>query len=344
MMGISQVISWFVAAITFGTVIMYGCIGETINQKAGDLNLGVPGVMQIGGIASLASAFLYERAVSTPNPFIGALIVIVCTLLASALAGLLYAFLTVTLKVNQNVTGLTLTIFGTGIANFFGGNLMKLSGGVGTISVSSTAGAFSAKLPFLYGKLGVFGSIILSHGWMVYLALILAFAADRFLNKTRHGLNLRSVGENPATADAAGINVTLYKYAAAIIGSMICGLGGLFYVMDYIQGTWANDSAIEALGWLAVALVIFTSWKPRNATWGAYLFGLCYWAYIYIPSSISKFLADKLKLQNMTYMQNLYKMLPYLVTIVVLCVVSHHRKKENQAPASLGQSYFREER
>ena len=343
-MSVSQVISWFVAAITFGTVIMYGCIGETINQKAGGLNLGVPGVMQIGGIASLASAFLYERSVAVPSPFVGMVISLISALLASALAGLLYAFLTVTLKVNQNVTGLTLTIFGTGIANFFGGNMMKLSGGVGTISVAVTSSAFRKKLPFLFGKFGNVGSVIFSHGWMVYVALILAFLIQYFLNKTRAGLNLRAVGENPATADTVGINVTKYKYLASIVGCAICGLGGLFYVMDYIQGTWANDSAIEALGWLAVALVIFTSWKPKNATWGAYLFGLCYWAYIYIPTEVSQFLADKLHLQKLTYMQNLYKMLPYIVTIIVLCFVSRRKKRENQAPSSLGLSYFREER
>ena len=343
-MSISQFISWCVAAITFGTVIMYGSIGETINQKAGDLNLGVPGVMMIGGIASLASAFLYESYAANFNPYVSMLLSLVSTLVACGLAGLLFAFMTVTLRVNQNVTGLTLTIFGTGVANFFGGNMMKLSGGVGTISVASTANIFRTKLPFLFGKFGTFGSIFFSHGWMVYLAVILAIAAQWFLDKTRTGLNLRAIGENPATADAAGINVTRYKYLAAIIGCAICGLGGLFYVMDYIQGTWANDSTIEALGWLAVALVIFTSWKPVNAIWGAYLFGLCYWAYIYIPTGVSRFLADKLKLQNVTYMQNLYKMLPYLVTIVVLCMVSRKKKRENQAPASLGLSYFREER
>ena len=179
---------------------------------------------------------------------------------------------------------------------------------------------------------------------MAYFCLVLAFVANYFLTKTRTGLNLRAVGENPATADAAGINVTKYKYLASIIGGAICGLGGLFYVMDYIQGTWANDNTIEALGWLAVALVIFTSWKPKNATWGAYLFGLCYWAYIYIPAEISRALADVLKVERVTYLQNLYKMLPYIVTIVVLCVVSAKKKKENQAPGHLGVSYFREER
>ena len=288
----------------------YGCIGETINQKAGGLNLGVPGVMQIGGIAALASAFLYENSTASPNSLLALLLCLLSTLIASALAGLLYSFLTVSLKVNQNVTGLTLTIFGTGIANFFGGNMMKLSGGVGTIYVAVTSNAFRTKLPFLSVLNHPLATIVFSHGWMVYLALILAFTVQFCLNRTRVGLNLRAVGENPATADAAGINVSKYKYLASMIGSMICGLGGLFYVMDYVKGTWANDSAIEALGWLAVSLVIFSSWKPKNATWGAYLFGLFYWAYVYIPADISRYLADKMNLSRITYMQNLYKMLP----------------------------------
>ena len=339
----AQLISWLVASITFGTVIMYGCLGETIGQKAGSLNLGVPGIMQLGGIAALAGAFLYENSTASPVPAVGMIITLLSALIAAASGGLLFAFLTVTLKVNQNVTGLTLTIFGTGIANFFGGSLMKLSGGVGTISVATTASVFRIKLP--WAKLpGVLPSILFSHGWMVYLALVMAFVLDWFMNKTRTGLNLRAVGENPGTADAAGINVTKYKYLASVIGGAISGMGGLFYVMDYIKGTWANDSAIEALGWLAAALVIFTSWKPRNATWGAYLFGICYWAYIYIPSSISQFIADKLHLAKVTYVQNIYMMLPYVVTIIVLCIVSSRKKRENQAPASLGISYFREDR
>ncbi len=340
----AQLISWIVSSITFGTVIMFGCIGETINQKAGNLNLGVPGVMQLGGIGALAGAFFYENSTANPNGLVGMMIALICALLASALASLLYSFLTVTLKANQNVTGLTLTIFGSGIANFFGGSMMKLSGGVGSISVATTSNAFKTRLPFISGKFGLFGSLFLNYGWMVYFCLILAFVVNAFLIKTRTGLNLRAIGENPSTADAAGINVTKYQYLASIIGGAICGLGGLFYVMDYIQGTWANDNTIESLGWLAVALVIFTSWKPKNATWGAYLFGLCYWAYVYIPASISKVLASALNVERVTYLQNLYKMLPYIVTIVVLCVVSAKKKKENQAPSHLGQSYFREDR
>ena len=340
----AQIISWVVSAITFGTVIMFGSIGETIDQKAGNLNLGVPGIMQLGGIGSLAGAFIYESSCQNPNGVVGAIIAFICALIVSGLASLLYSFLTVSLKANQNVTGLTITIFGTGIANFFGGSMMKLSGGVGSISVATTSNIFKLHLPFISGKLGIFGSLFLNYGWLAYFGLVLAFIVNYFLTKTRVGLNLRAIGENPATADAAGINVTKYKYLASIVGGMICGLGGLFYVMDYIQGTWANDNTIEALGWLAVALVIFTSWKPKNATWGAYLFGLCYWAYIYIPSDISKALAGVLKVERITYLQNLYKMLPYIVTIVVLCFVSAKKKKENGAPESLGQSYFREDR
>ena len=159
----------------------------------------------------------------------------------------------------------------------------------------------------------------------------LAILMARFLNKTRTGLNLRAVGESPATADAAGINVTKYKYLATCVGAGISGLGGVFYVMEYTLGTWANGKIIEGLGWLAVALVIFASWKPVNAIWGSYLFGFVYWAYLYIPG-----------LGRST--QELFKMLPYVITLVVLIVVSLRKKRENQPPASLGLSYFREER
>ena len=339
-----SLIAWISAAVTFGTVIMYGCIGETLNEKAGGLNLGTPGIMMLGGIASLAGAFFYENSVAVPNPVLCVIISLSCCLLASALAGRLYGFLTITLRANQNVTGLTLTIFGTGIANFFGGSLIKLSGGVGQINVAATSRAFKTMLPVVSTKLGIVSQLLFHYGWLAYVVLILAFAMQYFFSKTRTGLNLRAVGENPATADAAGINVTLYKYMACCIGAAICGVGGLYYVMDYVKGTWANDSGIEALGWLAVALVIFTSWKPKNATWGAYLFGFCYWVYLYIPSGISGFLMKIFKVSKSTYMQNLYKMIPYLVTIIVLILVSSRKKRENQTPASLGISYFREER
>ena len=144
------------------------------------------------------------------------------------------------------------------------------------------------------------------------------------------------MGENPATADAAGINVTKYKYLATCIGAAICGVGGLYYVLDYNQGIWATTGQIEALGWLAVALVIFTTWKPLNAIWGAYLFGVLYWLYQFLPSLLG--------ITVPSYMTDLIQMLPYVVTILVLIVVSLRKKKENQPPAHLGLAYFREER
>lgn len=325
-----SVISLIQAAVVFGTVIMFGCIGEIMSEKAGNLNLGVPGIMYIGAIASLASVFMYESHVAEPNKALCVIIALVSCFAASALAGLIYSFLTITLRANQNVTGLTLTIFGSGIANFFGGSLNKMAGGVGQISVAATSGTFRARIPGL-SSLGAFGQIFFSYGFMVYVAIILAILVNYFLKRTRKGLNLRAVGENPATADAAGVNVTKYKYFATVIGAGISGLGGVYYVMDYIKGTWANDGTIEKLGWLAVALVIFATWKSVNAIWGAYLFGILYWAYFYIP--------------NLTRAsQELFKMIPYVVTIVVLLFVSLRKKKENQAPAHLGLSYFREER
>lgn len=326
----AQLISLFQAAVVFGTVIMFGSIGEIFTEKAGHLNLGVPGIMYLGGIASLVGVFFYERGAENPNKFICVAIALVCGFAAAALGGLIYSFLTITLRANQNVTGLTLTIFGSGVANFFGGSIMKLAGGLGQISVATTSSAFRAYVPEL-GSIKYFGDMFFSYGFMVYLAIAVAIIAQVFLSKSRKGLNLRAVGENPATADAAGINVTRYKYLATCIGAGISGLGGLYYVMDYTKGTWANDGGIETLGWLAVALVIFTTWKPGKLTWGAYLFGILYWMYFYIPGLTRS-------------SQEIFKMLPYIVTIIVLIITSLRKKKEQQPPASLGLPYFREDR
>ncbi len=325
-----MIVTLIQAAVAFGTVIMFGCVGEILTEKSGSLNLGVPGIMYIGGIASLSGTFLYERSTENPNTFICLVLALVCGIVGAMLAGLLFGFLTITLRANQNVCGLALTIFGTGIGNFFGGSLNKLAGGVGQISVPTTSAAFRARIPFL-ADLGVVGDIFFQYGWMVFAVIIIAVALHFFLNRTNTGLNLRAVGENPATADAAGINVTKYQYLSVCIGAAITGLGGVYYVMDYIKGTWANDGSIEKLGWLALALVIFTTWKPLNSIWGAYVFGVLYWAYYYIPGLTRS-------------SQELFKMLPYVVTIVVLVFISVRNKKENLGPAHLGRSYFREDR
>ena len=254
-----------------------------------------------------------------------------CSLLGSLLMGLLYCLLTVTLRANQNVTGLAMTTFGVGIGNFFGGSLIKLTGSeVPSIALSATSAYFSKSLPFA-AKCGWFGQIFLSYGFLAYLAILLALLASYFLKHTRPGLHLRAVGESASTADAAGINVTKYKYLATCIGSMIAGLGGLYYVMDYASGVWSNN-AFGDRGWLAIALVIFTIWRPNVSVLASILFGGFYILYLYIPTGTN--LAIK----------ELYKMLPYVVTLAVLIIVSLRKKREDQPPASLGLSFFREER
>lgn len=328
----SSLIAWIMRAIPFGTIIMYGAMGETITEKSGNLNLGVPGIMYLGGFAGFASAYYYENSVANPIPALSVLIALVCALVASALGGLIYAFLTISLRANQNVTGLALTTFGMGVANFFG--VFILDGA--TYSAAPIANkAFAAKIPVL-SQMGVLGQTVFSYGFLAYAAIVLAIALHWFFNRTRAGLNLRAVGENPATADAAGINVIRYKYLATCIGAAICGVGGLYYVLDYNQGIWATTGQIEALGWLALALVIFTTWKPLNAIWGAYLFGILYWLYQFLPSMLGITVSSA--------MTDLVQMVPYVVTILVLIAVSLRRKKEDQPPAHLGLAYFREER
>ena len=314
--------------------LLYGCTGETITQKAGNLNLGLPGVMYVGGISGVIGAFLYERSCGSAanmNAFLAIMIPLLCCLLGSLLMGLLYCFLTVTLRANQNVTGLAMTTFGVGFGNFFGGSLIKITGSsVPSIALSATSNYFSKALPFA-SNMGWFGKVFLSYGFLAYLAIIIAFAAAYFLNRTRAGLQLRAVGENPATADADGINISKYKYFATCIGCMIAGLGGLYYVMDYASGVWSND-AFGDRGWLAIALVIFTIWRPNIAVFSSILFGGLFILYLFIPTGTN--LAVK----------ELYKMLPYVVTIIVLILTSMKNKRENQPPEHLGLPYFREDR
>lgn len=316
-------------AIGQGIGILFGASGEILTEKSGNLNLGIPGIMYMGGISGLMGAFFYEKSTEHPNALAGLIISLLVTLLASALGGLIYSVLTITLRANQNVVGLALTTFGVGFGNFFGGSISKLAGGVGQISVKATASAYRARIPGLK-DIPVIGDILFSYGFLTYLSVILAVLLTFFLNRTRTGLNLRAIGEDPATADAAGINVSRYKYVATISGAAIAGLGGLYFVMEYLGGTWTNNGFGDR-GWLAIALVILALWKPVNAIWGSFLFGGLYILYIYLPG-----------LTRAT--QELCKMLPYIVTIIVLILTSKRNKQENQPPASLGEAYFREER
>lgn len=318
------------SAVMQGTPLLLGSTGEILTEKSGHLNLGIPGIMYVGAISGVAGAFIYEHSTAHMNPLLAVLIPLFCAIIGSALMGLIYCFLTVTLRANQNVTGLALTTFGTGIGNFFGGSLIKLvNSDVPSISLSKTSMIFKTQLPFA-DKLGWVGDIFLSYGFLVYVAIIVALVSSHILKKTRTGLHLRSVGESPETADAAGINVTKYKYLSTCIGSAIAGLGGLYYVMDYANGVWSNNGFGDR-GWLAIALVIFSVWRPSVSILGSILFGFLYIIPMYIPNiSVSAKL--------------LFDMLPYVMTIIVLIITSIRDKKENQPPAALGLPYFREER
>lgn len=320
-------------AVMQGIPLLFGATGEILTEKSGNLNLGIPGIMYVGGISGVIGAFFYENSLAAPedaNAFLAISIPLLCSILGSLIMGLIYCFLTVTLRANQNVTGLAITTFGVGFGNFFGGSLIKLvDTDIPSISLTTTSNFFRTTLPFA-DSTGWFGKIFLSYGFLAYVAIILALSCSFFLNRTRGGLHLRAVGENPATADAAGIGVSKTKYLATCIGSVIAGLGGLYYVMDYANGVWSNDGFGDR-GWLAIALVIFVMWKPKSGILGSILFGGLYIIYLFIPG---------LPLRT----QELFKMLPYVVTIIVLILVSIRNKKENQGPQSLGLSYFREER
>ena len=247
---LEAILSFLPRAIAQGTPLLYGATGEIITQKSGNMNLGIPGVMYVGGICGVIGAFLYEQSLPNPEAMNATLAVLIPTLfclLGSLLMGLLFCFLTVTLRANQNVTGLAMTTFGVGFGNFFGGSLVKLSGAdMPFLALSATSNCFKKSLP-IADKLGVFGDLILGYSFLVYLAVAVALISSYIIKRTRTGLHLRSVGENPATADSAGINVNRYKYLATCIGCMIAGLGGLYYVMDYASGIWqTTPSATEA--------------------------------------------------------------------------------------------------
>ena len=326
----TAIVNYFVASVLMGTTLMYGTLGEIITEKSGNMNLGVEGLIYMGGAGGLIAPWLYEQAAGpSASPVVGLILALLAGFLVAAFGSLIFSFLTITLRANQNVTGLALTIFGVGFGKFFGEFYRVKAGGRLVVS-SALDGLFTHKLfPDFLSNIPVLGQLIFSYNFMIYLSIFIAVAMAYLLNRTRMGLNLRAIGEDPATADAAGINVTLYKYLVTCIGGGICGLGGLYFTMVSGSGNWAAD-AMDGKGWLAVALVIFALWRPLRAIWGSILFGALMIMYmrvtwLHIPTEI-------------------YKILPYLVTLIVLIVLSVRQKRENQPPASLGNAYFREER
>ena len=223
-------------AIRFSTIFLFGSTGEIITEKSGHLNMGTPGIMCLGGIGAVLGERLYLLTIANDvdliNPFLCVLFPLIMTIIFGALGGLFFSFLTVTLRCNQNVVGLTLTTFGVGLNAFI---LARVPRGAGF----TYASVYFYKLfpDSLVNGTGWFGEIFLGHGFLVYLAIILAVIATIVIKKTNIGLSLRSIGENPATADAAGLNVSRYRYLATMIGGAIASLGGLFYIMDYLGGS-----------------------------------------------------------------------------------------------------------
>ena len=322
----TYVLDYLIDSLAFGATFMYGSTGEILTEKAGHLNLGIPGIMCMGGAGGCLVLNLIGN--SALPPFLIVILGILGAFASGMLMGLIYAFLTVTMRANQNVTGLTLTTFGSGL-------MMVLMGNKKVIDVNTYL-----VIPKAYYRFPFAGRTdsLQKLGVMFFMAVILVFAASYMLFRTKVGLNLRAVGENPATADSAGINVTRYKYLATCIGAGISGLGGLYYIMDYMASQEAYKS-VEAFGWLSIALVIFVLWRPHMTLPGSFLFGA-----LLSCSSIVAAIFSQFDLILPMYAKPLLKMLPYVFTIIVLVLASVRNKRESQPPASLGLSYFREER
>lgn len=313
-------LNFLIDSLAFGATFMYGSTGEIITEKAGHLNLGIPGVMCMGGAGGCLVLNLIGKS-GLPG-FVIVTLGILGSLAAAMLMGLIYSFLTVTLRANQNVTGLALTTFGAG--------LMKVI----MSKVDATVYLVGPKMLYRWPFAGRTDALQCL-GVMFFLAVVIAVVASWVLYRTKVGLHLRAVGENPSTADAVGINVTRYKYVASCVGSGIAGLGGFYYIIDYMASQEAYLS-LEIFGWLSIALVIFALWRPHMTIIGSTVFGFLF--------SCSSYIANIEGITVTMAAKPLLKMLPYLFTVAVLVFTSIRNKRENQPPASLGLSYFREER
>ncbi len=317
----SMLIKFLVAAVGAGTPLLFGTVGEILTEKTGHLNLGVEGMMSIGACIGFMAGYY------TDNFFIA----ILAGAAAGALGALIYAVLTVTFMANQNVTGLTLTIFGIGFANFIGIFVLSKSP-EGTLKLPEkiTAAMRGGNIPAL-SKLPVVGELLFSYSPFVYIGIAIAVACAWYLNHTKAGLSLKAVGENPGAADAAGIKVTSVKYRNIIFGGAICGIGGVYCAMIINGGVWISNN-VGGLGWIAVALVIFANWQPAYAIWGSFIFGALRVLKYYIPQSVLPFPIA------------FYDMLPFLITALVLVISSMRKSGRINLPAALGLNYFREER
>ena len=272
-------VNFFVAAVLAGTPLLFGILGEIINEKAGHLNLGVEGMMSIGAVGGFVVGYWTDNLVFA----------LIAAFVTGMLGALIYAVLTVTFMADQNVTGLTLTIFGIGFSNFVGDFVREKSG---STSLKLPEGILDSlgkvEIPFLT-DIPVLGKLLFNYNIFVYLGVAAAILCAIYLHRTKAGLNVRAVGENPAAADAAGIPVTKLKYLNLMLGGGLCGIGGAYCSMIICNGVWVT-SCVNGLGWIAVALVIFATWNPNRAILAALVFGgfsvLKYYVPQVIPSSI----------------------------------------------------------
>lgn len=313
-MDITFLTDLLTAGVKVGTILLFATLGEILTEKAGNLNLGVEGMMLMGAVIG------FTTSLATANPWLSVL----GAMAAGALGATVYAFLTVSLRANQNVTGLALTIFGTGFASFAGQGLMGLR-------VPEQVNLFFAAVDFpLLSRIPVIGPVFFQQNVFVYFGYLLSILLGIYLHKTRPGLNLAMTGENPAAADAAGISVTLYKYVHVIAGGALCGLSGAYLSLAYIPNWQENVTA--GRGWIAVALVIFCAWSPYRALFSAFLFGCL----DVLGVRIQKF--------DLSISPYFFDAIPYLATILILVFATFSRKRSRVTPAGLGIAYFREER
>lgn len=321
------------SALGLAPLFIYGASGETVTEKSGHLNMGIPGIMCMGMAGGMFGCALYSAFTGGNMTNINGVGLMACmlffTILIGALAGLLFSFFAVNLRCNQNVIGLTLTTFGIGFyALVF--TILEKNGGFTIARYSQYCSTvnylFISEADCTNWAQTIFGS----YGFLWYLCFFIAFGAAIFIRHTRIGLNLRAVGENAASSDAAGINVAKYRYIATTVGATIAALGGLYYMVEMKVGL-LEFNELDGFGWLAVALVIFTLWQTDLCVVGAIVFAMLYKLPSFYP------------LPNQAA-NILFQYLPYLVTIVILVLVSIFNKRNFAAPKDLGITYFRENR
>ena len=323
-------INFLAAAIAFGTPILYGIVGEIMNERVGHLNLGVEGMMSFGAFLGFMCGYTSESfALAVLGAFAGGM-----------LMSFIYVLLTVTFMANQNVAGLTLTVFGIGLSNFLG-QIARSKTADGTLRLSE---AFKSQMDVHFGALEnipVIGKLLFSYNWLVYLGVIVALLMSFYLKKTKTGLNVCAIGENPAAADSLGVNIALYKFVHIMLGAGIMGIGG-YYMGLNMSGSLSSNCWINGYGWISVALVIFSNWNPLAAILGTFVFGFFNTLRISGGSLANTFPGTLGWLGNVP--AQFLQMLPFVITAIVLIAYSVRKNKHTNAPAAIGVNYYREDR